>query len=77
MRAMTLANSSKFREQAADALEDGLHRARRAWKHGSGGLRDYRYEAAHLVRRQPLMAIGAALGVGLILGTGLALFRRT
>ena len=56
---------------AADAVEDGVHAAARAIKsvrRGVEELGDLKDEAAHRVKRQPLKAVGIALGVGLVLG---------
>jgi ElaB/YqjD/DUF883 family membrane-anchored ribosome-binding protein len=56
---------------AADAVEDGTHAVKRAMKSVKRGverLEDLKDEAAHQVKRQPLKAIGLAIGAGLILG---------
>lgn len=56
---------------AEDAIEDGVHAAKRAVKsiqrriEEFGDLKD---EAIHQVKRQPLQAVGAAFGAGLALG---------
>ena len=59
---------------AADALEDGAHAVKRAMKsakHGIEQLQDLKDEAAHRVKRQPVKALGIAVGVGLMLGMAL------
>jgi ElaB/YqjD/DUF883 family membrane-anchored ribosome-binding protein len=59
---------------AADAVDDGVHAAKRAMKsvrHGVEELGDLRDEAAHRVKRQPLWAVGIALGIGLVSGFAL------
>lgn len=54
-----------------DAVEDGVHAAKRAMK--SVGRRveelgDLKDEAAYRVKRQPIKAIGVAAGIGLVVG---------
>jgi ElaB/YqjD/DUF883 family membrane-anchored ribosome-binding protein len=56
---------------AADAVEDGVHMAKRVIKAVTRGveeLGDLKFEAAYRVRRQPLKAVGIAVGVGLLFG---------
>ena len=56
---------------AADAVEDGVHAAKRAIKsvqHRVEELGDLKDEAAYRVKRQPFKAVGIAVGVGLVLG---------
>ena len=56
---------------AADAVDDGVHTARRAIKsvrRGVEELGDFKDEAVHRVKRHPLRALGVAGGVGLVLG---------
>jgi len=56
---------------AGDAVDDGIHAARRAIKsvrRGVEELGDLKDEAAHRVKRQPLKALSVAVGVGLVLG---------
>jgi ElaB/YqjD/DUF883 family membrane-anchored ribosome-binding protein len=56
---------------ATDAVEDGVHAAKRAItsvKRGVEGLADLKDEAVHRVKRQPLRAVGIPLGVGLVVG---------
>ncbi len=56
---------------AEDALEDGIHAARRAVKsvrRGVERVEDLRDEGAHYVRRQPLTAVAAATALGLAVG---------
>jgi ElaB/YqjD/DUF883 family membrane-anchored ribosome-binding protein len=59
---------------AADAVEDGMHAAKRAIKavqRRVERLGDLEDEAAYRVKRQPLKAIGIAIGVGLVFGVAL------
>src|SRR5581483_4494474 len=65
-----------FKTLAEDALEDGIHTAKRAIQTAQrrvvadfGDLKD---EAARCVRRQPLAAAGTAFGAGLAIGAILA-----
>ena len=56
---------------AADAVEDGVHAAKRAIKSVQRRveeLGDLKDEAAHRVKRQPFKAVGIAVGVGFVLG---------
>ena len=56
---------------ATDAIEDGVHAAKRAItsvKRGVEELADLKDEAVHRLKRRPLRAVGIALGVGLVLG---------
>lgn len=57
---------------AADALEDGLHTARRAMKSIRRSVEqvdDLRDAAVSRVRRQPLQAVSMAFCAGIVLGT--------
>ena len=52
-------------------VEHGVHAAKRAItsvKRGVEELAQLRDEGVHRVRRQPLGAVGIALGIGLVLG---------
>ncbi len=56
---------------AGDAIEDGVHSARRAMKAARRRIHqlgDFRDDAAYRVKRQPLAAVGIAAGTGLIVG---------
>ena len=56
---------------AADAVDDGIHAARRAVRsvrRGVEQLADLKDEAVHRVKRQPLKAVSVAVGAGLVLG---------
>jgi hypothetical protein len=58
---------------AEDAIDDGVHAAKRALKsvrHRVEELGDLGDEALHRVKRQPLPALGAAFGIGLAIGAG-------
>ena len=59
---------------AEDAIEDGVHAAKRAIKsvqHRVEELGDLKDEAIHRVKRQPVRAVGGAFGVGLTIGLAL------
>lgn len=60
-----------LRSMARDAGEEGIHAARRAIRRARRGveaLEDFRDEAAHYVKRQPLKAVGIAAGAALLAG---------
>ena len=60
---------------AADAIEDGIHYARRAAvtsaRRGAERLDDLREEAAHRIKRAPLASVTLVAGAGLLLGGAL------
>lgn len=66
---------------AEDAIEEGVHAANRAIKsvrRRVEELGDLKDAAAYRVKRSPLAAVGAAFGVGLVLGVALTwMARRT
>lgn len=49
--------SARLKTVVADALEDGVHAARRAMKHGLFVAEDLMDDAAHEVKRHPLQAV--------------------
>ena len=56
---------------ARDAIEDGVYAAKRALKQVQRGVRsleDMKDETARYVKRQPLLAVGIAAGVGVLVG---------
>lgn len=56
---------------ATDAIEDGAHAVKRAItsaKRRVEQLSDLKDETLHRVKRQPLRALGLALGSGLVIG---------
>ena len=60
---------------ATDAVEDGVHAAKRAItsvKRRVEDLEDLKDEAVHRMKRQPLRTVGIALGVGLVLGVAIS-----
>lgn len=63
--------AQRLKSLAADAVEDGVHAAKRAIKSVQRRveeLGDLKDEAAHRVKRQPFKAVGIAVGVGLVVG---------
>lgn len=59
---------------AEDAIEDGVHAAKRAMmsvKRRVEEVGDLKDEAVHRVKREPLKAVGIAVGVGLVFGMAL------
>jgi ElaB/YqjD/DUF883 family membrane-anchored ribosome-binding protein len=60
-----------FKSLAADAVDDGVHAARRAIRsvrRSVEELADLKDEAVHRVKRQPFKAVSVAVGAGLVLG---------
>ena len=57
---------------ATDAVEDGIHAAKRALKNVKRSVErveDFTAETAHSIKRQPLKSIAIAAGLGLAVGT--------
>jgi hypothetical protein len=54
---------------AADAVEDGKHAAERAVKNAKREISNARDEVVYRIKREPLTAVGAAFGAGMLLGT--------
>jgi hypothetical protein len=67
--------TARLKTVVADALEDGVHAARRAMKHGLFVAEDLMEDAAHEVKRHPLqvvattsiMSFAAGVAVGWII----------
>lgn len=63
------------RSIVADAIEDGIHSARRAAvtsvRHGVERMEDLKDEAAHRIKRAPLASVTLVGGAGLALGAAL------
>jgi ElaB/YqjD/DUF883 family membrane-anchored ribosome-binding protein len=53
---------------AADAVEDGLHTARRTVKKARQRALDTRDDLTYRIKRQPLMAVAIAFGAGALAG---------
>jgi hypothetical protein len=60
---------------AADAIEDGIHFARRfavmSVRHGAERLEDLKDEAAHRIKQAPLASVTLFAGAGLFLGAAI------
>jgi ElaB/YqjD/DUF883 family membrane-anchored ribosome-binding protein len=56
---------------ATDAVEDGVHAAKRAITRGLHDFDDLRESAAHRVKRAPLLTVGLAAAGGLLFGIAL------
>ncbi|MBZ5558059.1 MAG: hypothetical protein LAO77_12365 [Acidobacteriia bacterium] len=57
-----------FTSIASDAVEDGVHAAKRAVTRGVRDLADMRDTAEYKIKRAPFAAIGLAFGAGVVLG---------
>jgi ElaB/YqjD/DUF883 family membrane-anchored ribosome-binding protein len=62
---------------AADAVEDGVHAAKRTYKIAVRRFEDVSDQAATRIRRQPFKALGVALGAGLLVGAAGGWLMRT
>ena len=56
---------------ATDAVEDGVHAAKRAITRGMHDLEDLRESAAHRVKRAPLLTVSLAAAGGILVGVAL------
>ncbi len=57
-----------FKSLAQDAIEGGIHDAKRGIRRRIRQCEDMRDEAALRIRRRPLQSVGGVFGVGLALG---------
>jgi ElaB/YqjD/DUF883 family membrane-anchored ribosome-binding protein len=55
-------------KSVTDAVEDGVHSARRAIRYGRHAAEDAIEEAQHKVKQKPLQAMGIALAAGVLIG---------
>ncbi len=60
--------ASRLRAVATEAVEDGVRATKRAITHGLHDLGDLHDSAAYRIKRAPLMMVGLAFGVGILLG---------
>jgi ElaB/YqjD/DUF883 family membrane-anchored ribosome-binding protein len=59
--------------KAAEAVEEGAHAARRGYRLARRRAEDVADNAVSCIRKQPLKAVGAALGAGLVIGVATGL----
>ena len=57
-----------FQSMAEDAIETGVHAARRSFRRRLREIEDLSDEAVRRIRRRPLAAIGMAVAVGAAVG---------
>ena len=57
-----------FQSMAEDAIETGVHAARRSFRRRLREIEDLSDEAARRIRRRPLAAVGMAVAVGAAVG---------
>lgn len=61
-------SASRLKSSVSEAVEDNLHRVRRAIKRSWYGAQDLVADAAYKVRRHPLEAVAIAAGTGFAIG---------
>jgi ElaB/YqjD/DUF883 family membrane-anchored ribosome-binding protein len=62
------AKAAEGKMLAEDLVEIGKRKAQRAIRRGYEAGEDYLDESKHYIKHNPLQVVGAALGVGLVLG---------
>ena len=62
------AEAARMKEAVADAVEDGIHSAKRAVKQGRRAAEDLVDDAGYQVKQHPFSALGISFGIGLGLG---------
>jgi ElaB/YqjD/DUF883 family membrane-anchored ribosome-binding protein len=60
--------TERLKTAVADALEDGVHAARRAMKHGMAAAEDIMDGATREVKRHPLQAVAATSALSFTAG---------
>jgi len=58
----------RMKAAIADAIEDRMHMARRAVKHGYRATEDIVDDTTRRIKRDPLRAVGLSLVAGMVLG---------
>jgi ElaB/YqjD/DUF883 family membrane-anchored ribosome-binding protein len=68
-RAAHVAHEARvLKTKAADAVEDGVHAARRAVTRGAREFEEFRETAAYRIKKAPFLAVTVAAGAGLLIG---------
>ena len=65
-----------FQSMAEDAIETGVHAARRSFRRRMRELEDLSDDAVRRIRRRPLTAVGTAVAVGVAVGLVVGLISR-
>ena len=60
--------AARLKSAVADALEDGVHAARRAMKHGISVAEEMMDDAAHEVKRHPIETVATASILSFVAG---------
>lgn len=69
-RAANVAHEARvLRTMAADAVEDGVHAAKRAVTRGARDFEEFWETAAYRIKKAPFLAVAIAAGAGLLVGT--------
>jgi ElaB/YqjD/DUF883 family membrane-anchored ribosome-binding protein len=58
----------RIKAMVTDAVEEGVETALRAIKQGRVAAEDAIYDARHVVKRNPLQAVGVVFGAGVMIG---------
>jgi ElaB/YqjD/DUF883 family membrane-anchored ribosome-binding protein len=62
---------------AAEAIDNGMHEARRTYRVARRRVEDAADDAAACIRKQPLTAVGVAFGAGIVAGAACGLIAAT
>jgi ElaB/YqjD/DUF883 family membrane-anchored ribosome-binding protein len=74
-KATHLADEARaFTNLAGEAVETGVHAAKRAFNRSVESAGDLRDRAVYRVKRNPIKAVGLAFGAGLLLGAVVGAF---
>jgi ElaB/YqjD/DUF883 family membrane-anchored ribosome-binding protein len=68
----TLREVSRIRSIVTNAVEDGIHSANQAIRHGRQAAEEAIEEAKHAVKQRPFQSVGAAFAAGILAGGLLA-----
>jgi ElaB/YqjD/DUF883 family membrane-anchored ribosome-binding protein len=76
-RAAHVAHDARLlKTMAADAVEDGVHAAKRAATRGAREFEEFRETAAYRIKKAPFRAVAIAAGAGLLVGAVCGLWGR-